>query len=224
MVWGMYSGGVAWKYYSAVKFVGAVGAEMQFLQRGFEYELFRDSDTTYRRTLNSVVVPLIWQPYFYAFNRHVRVFMNLALTFSYNFDSWADSLSTRQGVYWSQKYDMQLVRDNRWGYGLCGGIGIGVLFDRWEVMVEGRYWYGYSDILKNRNKYATNPLRSPLDNITVSAGFFYRLGKKDLLIGPNLRAERRAAEREKRKMQKETILQNGNDKTTKSRTTDPEGR
>ena len=55
------------------------------------------------------------------------------------------------------------------------------------------YDFGYSDILKNRNKYYSNnidgvekpgenpfmisPLRSPLDNLTVSVKLGFRIGK-----------------------------------------------
>ena len=36
----------------------------------------------------------------------------------------------------------------------------------------------YGDILRNNAVYSGNPVRSPLDNISISLGFFYRLGDK----------------------------------------------
>lgn len=197
MVWGLWSGGVSWKYYSPIKFVGGVEADIEYMQRAYKYELKNTPDTTYQRSLTSIMVPLFWQPHAYLFNRHMRVFLNLGLTFSYNFNSHYKYVSRTEGMYENGKYEMQLTRDNRWNYGLCGGFGLGLLFGRWEALIEGRYYFGYADILKNRNKYPYNPLRSPLDNINFSVGLSYRLGKgKGLLIDANMRAAARQAERD----------------------------
>ena len=69
---------------------------------------------------------------------------------------------------------VKLARDNRWGYGLAGGGGIAFLIRRFELNFRVRYSFGYSDIVRNRNKYYDNnsdgaenpfwatPLRSPL--------------------------------------------------------------
>mgnify|MGYP000206924585 CR=1 FL=1 len=84
----------------------------------------------------------------------------------------------------------KFARDNRWGYGLAGGGGIALLIRRFEINVRARYYFGLSDIVRNRNKYADNgidgsenpfwatPMRSPLDNLTVSVGLSYRFNKE----------------------------------------------
>ena len=58
-----------------------------------------------------------------------------------------------------------------------------------EFSVRVRYYFGYSDLLRNHNKYAgnttdgyenpfyTTPQRSPLDNLTFSIGVSYRFNK-----------------------------------------------
>ena len=58
-----------------------------------------------------------------------------------------------------------------------------------EFSVRVRYYFGYSDLLRNHNKYAGNstdgnenpfpqtPHRSPLDNLTFSIGVSYRFNK-----------------------------------------------
>lgn len=207
MIWGLYSGGVSWKYYSPVKYVGAVEADLEFMQRGYK-ELMKggfpylpdDTTTTYHRTVNSLMLPLIWQPHFYFFKRTMRVFINLGLTFSYNIDSRYEWHSEWSGLLESKPYRMELTRDNRWGYGLCGGAGIGFLLGRLELMFEGRYYFGYSDILKNRNKYEDNPLRSPLDNINISVGLYWRLGKGGILSAPSDRVAEKLRRREKKQM------------------------
>ena len=69
------------------------------------------------------------------------------------------------------------IRDNKMGYGLVAGAGLGFYVGRFEFVVEARYWFGYSDILKNHTKYEGNPMRSPMDQLNLSLGVFYRLGK-----------------------------------------------
>lgn len=207
MIWGMYSGGLSWKYYSTEKYVGGVQVDLEFMQKGYKHlkpyaPMPEDTTTMYYRYVNSVQLPLIWQPHVYLFNRSLRVFLNLGLVFSYNIDSHYKWTSDQEGLIEEGTYDMILVRDNRWGYGLCGGFGMSVLMNRFEIMAEGRYYYGYSDILKNRNKYADNPLRSPLDNINISIGMYYRLGKGGLLSAPSKRAAARMLKKESKELEK----------------------
>ena len=167
-VGGRFSGGFSWRYYSATRFVGCVGVDLEFLQRGFAYAPFASTTENeadyvyYTRKLNSFVVPLVWQPHFYLARRHLRV------------------------EPWRGKYEFKTARDNRWGYGLAGGAGLAVLIGRFEVSAGARYYFGYSDILRNRNKYYDNavdgaenpfwytPQRSPMDNLMVRIGVAYR--------------------------------------------------
>lgn len=194
-VGGRYSAGLSWRYYSATRFVGCVGVDLELLQRGFSYAPYAsitENEADYRyytRKLNSVTLPLVWQPHFYLANRHVRVYLEAALTFSYHFDStYENEVALDNGVEpWKGKYTFKLPRDNRWGYGLAGGGGISLLFGRYEASVGVRYYFGYSDLLRNRNKYYDNvtdntaenpfwytPQRSPMDNLMIRVGIAYR--------------------------------------------------
>ena len=140
-VGGRFSGGFSWRYYSATRFVGCVGVDLEFLQRGFAYAPFASTTENeadyvyYTRKLNSFVVPLVWQPHFYLARRHLRVYLEAALTFSYNFDSsYVNDVARENGVEpWRGKYEFKTARDNRWGYGLAGGAGLAVLIGRFEV-------------------------------------------------------------------------------------------
>ena len=207
LVWGLYSGGVSWKYYSHERYVGAVEVDFEYFQRAFQrkrkysFEENEKSKVYYQRYVNSVMVPVIWQPHFYFFQRSTRVFLNFGLTFSYNINSRDERFDQEGKIVESGSYTMSLTRDNRFGYGLMGGAGLGFLVGRFEIMGEARYHFGYADILKNRNIYEKNPLRSPLDNVNISIGAYYRLGKGGILSPPSKRtaekmqqaAERRAA-------------------------------
>lgn len=203
-IWGLYSGGLSYKFYSDVKYVGAIQIDLQLLQKGFKWmkvydptqQPIVDTTTSYSRRINTVEMPIMWQPHFYLFNRSLRVFINLGVTFSYNFSSTYKWESQWSGIIESGKYDMITPRDNSWGYGLCGGGGLGLLMGRFEVNAEARYYFGYADILRNKTKYAPNPIRSPLDNLNISLGVYYRLGKGGIRSAPSKRLAEKIKQRE----------------------------
>ena len=118
--------------------------------------------------------------------------LEAAATFSYHLSSTYENEEAKASgaADWKGDYSFKLPRDNRWGYGLAGGGGIALLIRRFEINVRARYYFGLSDIVRNRNKYADNgidgsenpfwatPMRSPLDNLTVSVGLSYRFNKE----------------------------------------------
>lgn len=188
--------GLSWRYYSLPRFVGAVGLDLEFMQRGFSYGYAYSSSFDeegveqrdyyyYTRRLNSIMLPMVWQPHFYVARRHVKIYLEAAFTLSYNFGG--DYSYDKDE--WHGKYDWRLERDNRWSYGLAGGGGFALLFGRYELGVRARYYFGYGDLLKNMNKYYDNatdgkenpftvtPLRSPLDNMTLNITLAYRMSK-----------------------------------------------
>ena len=191
-LWGSYTGGLSWRYYTAQRFVGGFGIDLEFLQQGFSFaqNTAQVEDPSeyiyYTRKVNSLVMPIVWQPHFYLLHHRIRVYFEAAATFSYNLSStYENGMAQTKG-----DYEFKLARDNRWGYGLAGGAGISVLIKQFEINVRARYYFGYSDIVRNRNKYADNtmdgpenpfyatPLRSPLDNMTISVGMSYRFNKE----------------------------------------------
>ncbi len=196
--WGMYTGGLSWRYYGTQRFVGGFGIDLEFLQQGFSYspnasmvEEKKDYQW-YSRKINSVVLPIVWQPHIYLLRNRVRVYFEAAATFSYNFSSTYENeyAKARGEEHWKGDYRFKLPRDNRWGYGLAGGGGVAFLIRRFELNFRARYYFGFSDIVRNRNKYADNaddgpenpfyatPMRSPLDNLTISVGLSYRFNKE----------------------------------------------
>ena len=197
MLFGRCNFGLSWRYYSLPRYVGAVGVDLELLQRGFSYgytyrTVMDDSGeemreySYYTRKFNSLMVPLVWQPHFYMARNHVRVYLEAAVTFSYNFDGGYEYDDTGQ----RGDYAMRTERDNRWGYGLAGGGGFALIFGRCEVGVRARYYFGYADILRNMNRYydnatdgpenpfATTPLKSPIDNLAFSVTLAYRFNKE----------------------------------------------
>ena len=197
MVMGGTNFGLSWRYYSLPRFVGAVGLDLEYMQRGFSYGYAYSSSMDengmevrdyafYTRRLNSIMLPMVWQPHVYLANNHIRLYLEAAFTISYNFGGDYEYENTGE----TGPYEWRLERDNRWNYGLAGGGGFALLFGRYELGVRARYYFGYADVLRNLNKYYDNatdgpenpfistPLRSPLDNINLSITLAYRFNKE----------------------------------------------
>lgn len=195
--WGMYSGGLSWRYYSSQFIVGGIGVDLEFVQQGFSYcpyaSMYEDESeyVYYDRKVNSVILPIVWQPHIYAFNRHLRIYMEAAATFWYNISStYENHIAEESGATdWKGDYEFKTARDNRLGYGLAGGGGAAVLIRQFEINFRVRYYFGLSDLVRNRTKYAGNtidgsenpfwatPLRAPTDMFTISIGLSYRFNK-----------------------------------------------
>lgn len=226
--------GVSWRYYSLPRFVGAVGVDLEYMQRGFSYgytyHSYKDENDMeqreynfYTRRLNTIMLPIVWQPHVYLAKNHLRLYLEAALTFSYNFGGdWEyDDVEGFSKAGEKGDYDWRVERDNRWNYGLAGGGGFAVLFGRYEVGVRARYYFGYADLLRNRNKYYNNsydgyenpfrltPLRSPIDNINLSITVAYRFNK-DGFTEWNYKPKREKRTREFRFNQATSVVESGN--------------
>ena len=207
-IWGTWTAGVSWRYYSLPRFVGCFGIDLEWQQRGFSYapyaSIYEDKSQYkyYTRRVNSMMLPVVWQPHVYLFKNHLRIYLEAAVTFSYNFASTFENREPytfgasagSAGSVISGKYDMRTERDNRFSFGLAGGGGFDILIKQFEFGVRVRYDFGYSDILRNRNKYYDNgldqinkpgenpfwytPLRSPLDNLNICLRFGFRFNKE----------------------------------------------
>ncbi|MBQ7342529.1 MAG: PorT family protein [Alistipes sp.] len=192
-IWGVVTGGVSWRYYTAERFVGGIGVDLEYMQRGFSYspDAYRHEDKKdynyYTRKVNSLVVPMMWQPHFYLFKKHVRVYLEAGVTMTFNLSAtYKNELTETAG-----RYKFKGIRDNIVEYGLAGGGGIDFLVKRIEFGFRARYYFGYSDMMRNRNKYYNNatddtnanpfyltPLRSPVDNLMISFRIGFRFKKE----------------------------------------------
>ena len=204
---GTLTGGFSWRYYSMPRFIACFGIDVELLQRGFSFAPYpylyenKKDYKYYTRTLNSIMIPIVWQPHAYLFKKHLRVYLEAAPTFSFNFSSkfhndekYSIKIDGSVPAPISGKYEFRPERDNRFMYGLRGGAGFDLIFGQFEFGVRAMYDFGYSDILRNRNKYYDNlldselkpgenpfyytPLRSPLDNLTISIKLGFRIGKE----------------------------------------------
>lgn len=200
-LWGAETYALSWRYYSdRPRFVGAVGIDLEYLERGFKLGYTYTSEWKgegddrreirhyqyYTRNVNSLMLPFVWQPHVYLAKNRLRIFIEAAFVLSYNISS---DYSYEKDRYPAGKYEWKVPRDNRFGYGLAGGLGFNVLLGQVEIGIRARYHFGYSDLMKNRNKYYANnmdgrenpfyysPLRSPVDNVNVAFTVGWRFNK-----------------------------------------------
>ncbi len=196
--WGLCSGGVSWRYYGPQRVINGFGLDLEWLQQAYSYapyaSLAEEGEELewYTRKINSMVLPVVWQPHVYMFRHRLRLYGEAAATFFYNMSStYENEIAREQGVEpWKGTYEHKIARDNRFAYGLAFGGGLAFLFGQWELNFRVRYYFGFGDILRNRNKYADNaddgpenpfwntPLRSPLDNLNISVGVAFRFNKE----------------------------------------------
>ena len=66
-IWGLYSGGLTWRYYGTQRFVGAFGVDLEFQQQAFSFATnasqVDERETAnylyYTRRINSMVLPVV---------------------------------------------------------------------------------------------------------------------------------------------------------------------
>ncbi len=187
------SAGIMWKYYGRELGVGGLEIDLNYVTRGYRELSDRDYSipdkevyrTEYLRTMETIELPFFWHIHTYTFKRRLRLFVNLGIYASYMFSSREYKGPFGSDPVWTD-YEIKSVRDNPFGYGLAGGAGFGVLLGRFEIFAEGRYAYGFSDVIKSMAKYPPNTptTRSPVDAVNIWVGVSYRLGKGGILAPP----------------------------------------
>ena len=124
-MWGIYTAGLTWRYYGTQRFVGGFGIDLEFLQQGFSFatnaSLVEEPKDFryYTRHINSVMLPIVWQPHIYMLRHRVRVYLEAAATFSYQLSSdYEDESAKASGMAdWKGDYNYKTARDSRWGCG-----------------------------------------------------------------------------------------------------------
>ncbi len=171
--------GVSYKYLGGDKYLGGIMADLNYTEKAFVVFPRAKSDSSYVRSIRTIELPILWQPHVYMFKNRCRLFLNLGPYVSYHVGSEWEFISQENGVLESGEYDYNTMRDNNLEYGVMGGVGFSVyIAKKIEVFAEGRYAFGFSDILKNKGIYNKNPAESPMQTISVSFGVYYNFGKK----------------------------------------------
>ena len=156
-------------------------AELNITQRGWK-EKFDDSDYNYSHRLTYLELPIMTHIFFG--NRHVKGFFNLGpeinvmlgdgIQSNFSYQDAADLDYFKQDTRHIEQLTMPVK--GKLDYGICGGAGMELcLNSKHSLLLEGRFYYGLTDVFPNHKTdvfSSSNPM-----TVTVTLGYFYRLGK-----------------------------------------------
>lgn len=159
--------GIIAKHYD-LKYVGFQG-ELNFTQQGYHETI----DTTSKVRVNSYVnAPLFFQ----LKTTHKNLFAHLNIGFYASVMAHSQHGEGDPKNIKLSKYEINVLRDNIFEYGLVGGIGTGYNFKWGAIQLDIRYTYGFGDLYKY--SFSGNPERSPAWKINASAGFLFNFPSK----------------------------------------------
>ena len=133
-----------------------IQAEINYTQRGWKEDIDDGSENTYSRTMNYIEVPLLAHLAFGkdALDKGSKFFINMGpqVAFFLNekekmSDNW-DPSNRPNGV--NQQYGKWV--ENKFDYGLLGGLGVELSTKAGHFLLEGRYYYGLADFWGSTKK------------------------------------------------------------------------
>ena len=141
-----YSGGVSVRWITE-KNLGLQG-EINFTQYGWD-EQFEDTKYKYTRTINYVEIPFLTHIYFGS--DRFRAFVNLGPKIGYALsESTDENLNGASPNIENQQHNLAVQK--RFDWGICGGPGMELRTGIGSFQLEGRYYYGLSDIFNSRKE------------------------------------------------------------------------
>jgi len=154
MGFGLSSRLVCEKYFACIC---ALQVEINYMQLGWK-ELIETSDDTYERTMNYFQIPVLANLGFGKERGGVKGFLVLGPQLGYCISEkekrggeWSDHTLYLRPNHIVEQYDMPV--EKRFEYGLTGGLGMDVSTrSGHHFILEGRYYYGLSDIFNNSKK------------------------------------------------------------------------
>lgn len=170
------------KYFSSYC---ALQAELNYTQLGWK-ELIETSTDTYQRTINYVQLPFLAR---LAWGKEKRGAMGYFLVgpqvgfylndhdkrgTSDGSEGWTTLTLLKRPNHVVQQYDLPV--QNNFEYGITGGAGVEVNSAIGHFLLEGRYYYGLSDIFHNSKKDKFG--KSSHGAIIAKASYLFDIKKK----------------------------------------------
>lgn len=169
--------GVMFRYIEEKNF-GLI-AELNVTQRGWK-EKFEESDYNYRHSFTYLELPIMTHIYFG--NQRVKGFFNLGPEINVmlgdgiksNF-SYQDAAGMDYFIGDPRRIEqMSMKVKNKLDYGICAGAGMELnLNPKHSLLLEGRFYYGLTDVFPNHKTDIFSSSNSM--TISVTLGYFYRL-------------------------------------------------
>jgi hypothetical protein len=159
--------GLVVKYFD-LKYFGFQG-EINVTQRGYRAPL--GEDIWYKRVNTYLEIPIFMQVRgsYKGFFTH----FNAGFSAAYLIESIAGNNQT--GEYVMTKYEPNILRDNRFDYGLIGGAAVGHDFKWGTLQLEVRYHHGLGDLYFH--EFKGNPQRSPHRVQSISLAYLYNFSE-----------------------------------------------
>lgn len=148
-----WNGGINLRYTSEKYFsmICATQLEVNFSQRGWKEDFDDGTKNYYSRVLNYIEVPLFAHVSWGKEERGFQFFLNVGPQFGfflnekeYYVGDW-ETQNRPSSIY--PIYGKKL--QNKFDYGIAGGLGVEWKTRAGNFFIEGRYYYGLSDIFKN---------------------------------------------------------------------------
>jgi hypothetical protein len=167
-----YNGGLIFEHFEE-KHAG-IQLEVNFSQKGWKEII--DSVHFYSRTINYIEIPFM--SHFYVGSEKANVFLNLGPYVGYGIA--AKQTVTAIDTVETSNYNFT-GSDNRFDFGLLGGLGIKRQFGFGILQLEGRFSLGFSDITKSVNSTIVGTAKNQVISISVAylTGYpFFKRKKK----------------------------------------------
>ena len=169
--------GVMFRYIEEKNF-GLI-AELNMTQRGWK-EKYEESDYSYRHNFTYVELPIMTHIFFG--NERVKGFFNLGPEINVmlgdgiksNF-SYQDASTMDYFINNPRRIEQMTMKvKNKLDYGICGGAGMELkLNPKHSVLLEGRFYYGLTDVFPNHKTDIFSSSNSM--TVMVTLGYFYKL-------------------------------------------------
>lgn len=169
--------GVMFRYIEEKNF-GLI-AELNMTQRGWK-EVFKDAEYKYNHQFTYLELPIMTHIFFG--NQRVKGFFNLGPEINVMLGDGIKSNFAYQDAAGMDYFindprhieQMTMKVKNRLDYGICAGAGMELnLNHKHSVLLEGRFYYGLTDVFPNHKTDTFSGSNSM--TIMVTLGYFYRL-------------------------------------------------
>lgn len=171
--------GLTARYISEKYFTAICGVQMElnFAQMGWQEVIEDGTGNTYKRDLNYVQIPMLMQMGWGRERRGLKFVFEAGPQIGYclgttehrgGLQPWDDA---NRPNHVTHQYGGDI--DNKFDYGITGGIGLELSTSIGHFLLEGRYYYGLSDMYDNSKKGFFD--RSANQAITVKLNYLIDL-------------------------------------------------
>mgnify|MGYP002517109892 CR=1 FL=1 len=141
---------------TTIKMMCGIQAELNYSQRGWNEKIEDGSENTYSRTMNYIEVPLLAHLAFGkdALDKGAKFFINMGPQVAFFLNEKEKMSEDWNPAYRPNGVNQQYGKwvENKFDYGLLGGLGMELSTKAGHFLLEGRYYYGLADFWGSTKK------------------------------------------------------------------------